>query len=286
MKHFLSPKEVAAALGVSESTVRRWVDGGVINVSRTAGGHRRIRVSDAIQYARSARMPLVRPDVMDLPHAPTDGAATDESESLFAALHAGDVQRARGLVLAWYMDGRSIASICDGPMRLAMQRLGELWQHDEAGIYIEHRATETCMSILHELRVLMPPVDDDAPVAVGAAPALDPYLLPSLAASTTLTSLGWRAINLGADTPLAPLGQLAIDGEARLAWLSISTVEARQSLTGEFASFARALRENLITLTVGGRESSDLPVAGHENIHVLESMAELAAFATGLAQSK
>ena len=37
-----SPKQVAERLGVSESSVKRWLDQGVVPVLRTAGGHRRI----------------------------------------------------------------------------------------------------------------------------------------------------------------------------------------------------------------------------------------------------
>jgi len=37
-----SPKQVAQRLGVSESSVKRWLDQGVVPVLRTAGGHRRI----------------------------------------------------------------------------------------------------------------------------------------------------------------------------------------------------------------------------------------------------
>jgi len=37
----LSPRELAEALGVSESSLKRWVDAGKIAASRTEGGHRR-----------------------------------------------------------------------------------------------------------------------------------------------------------------------------------------------------------------------------------------------------
>ena len=52
MKSVLSPKELAAAIGVSESTLKRWADDGLIVFSRTAGGHRRIRLAEAIRFIR------------------------------------------------------------------------------------------------------------------------------------------------------------------------------------------------------------------------------------------
>ena len=40
----LSPRELAEAVGVSESSLKRWADRGRVHVHRTEGGHRRIPV--------------------------------------------------------------------------------------------------------------------------------------------------------------------------------------------------------------------------------------------------
>ena len=66
MRSQLSPKELGEAIGVSESSIKRWIDEGVIRASRTAGGHRRIALADAVQFVRSAGLPVVRPQVFGL----------------------------------------------------------------------------------------------------------------------------------------------------------------------------------------------------------------------------
>ena len=83
-----SPKDLATAIGVSESSVKRWVDDGTIDASRTAGGHRRIPLSEAIRFIRQRRTPVVRPDLLglrDLATLQKDGDATggDSSEQFF-----------------------------------------------------------------------------------------------------------------------------------------------------------------------------------------------------------
>jgi MerR family transcriptional regulator, light-induced transcriptional regulator len=48
----LSPKALAAAIGVSESSLKRWADEGRLAAERTAGGHRRIAVAEAVRFVR------------------------------------------------------------------------------------------------------------------------------------------------------------------------------------------------------------------------------------------
>lgn len=62
MKPLLSPRELAQAIGVSESSIKRWIDDGLIGATKTAGGHRRIAGSEAIRFvrevARSCSVPM------------------------------------------------------------------------------------------------------------------------------------------------------------------------------------------------------------------------------------
>src|SRR5687767_2559257 len=86
----LTPKDLAAAIGASESSLRRWIDSGDIRVSRTAGGHRRIPLGEAVQFIRKIGAVIVRPEVLNMPPAPIlgDTASVDEGR-LFAALREG-----------------------------------------------------------------------------------------------------------------------------------------------------------------------------------------------------
>ena len=59
MRHVLSPKELAQAIGVSESSLKRWADEGLLRATRTAGGHRRIPLAEAIRFLRDTQATLV-----------------------------------------------------------------------------------------------------------------------------------------------------------------------------------------------------------------------------------
>ena len=64
MKPLLSPKDLAQAIGVSESSIKRWVDNGEIQATKTAGGHRRIPISEAVRFLRETRSGLVNPEAI------------------------------------------------------------------------------------------------------------------------------------------------------------------------------------------------------------------------------
>jgi excisionase family DNA binding protein len=186
----LSTRQLAQAIGVSESSVKRWVDDGALSAVRTVGRHRRIPVAEAMRFVRDTSAHLVRPAALGLAAgaiSAVDGDAGDTADRLTEWLLAGAGPEVRDLLQGLYLRGRSIAAIIDGPLRTAMRRVGERWRHDPEGVLMEHRATDICAQWLHQLRARLP-VDADAPVSVGGAPPGDPYVLPSLAVAAALAA--------------------------------------------------------------------------------------------------
>ena len=285
MNHGLSPKTFAEAIGVSESSVKRWVDQGHLSAVKTAGGHRRILRAEALRYIRAHRLPIVRPDRLDLPSAV---AATGEHEgapdaALYALLVEGRAEEAVALLLSLYLDGRSVGSISDDALHPAMARIGELWQRDEAGVVIEHRATAIALSALTELHRALP-APASGPVAVGGAPSGDPYLLGTLAASAVLTAEGYVAVNLGPDTPPRHLARAAAMHSARLVWLSVTAEPSDARLEAEVDRLAAELARQGALLALGGRLAHTLSLPERSNLFRGRTMGELAAFARGVAR--
>lgn len=297
MKSMLSPKALAQAIGVSESSLKRWADDGRITVARTAGGHRRIPVAEALRFVRETGLSLAHPEVMGLPElgdaraelGVTDNPLRRGQELLFDALNGGDEAKARGVVLDLYLSGHSVAGIFDGPIRNSMAQLGELWLHSDAGIYIEHRATDICLHILALLRSMAVPPGErrqDQPVALGGAPSGDPYVMPSLMATIVLAETGYRDVNLGPETPMNALLAAVGHYRPRLVWLSCSVGQAMPPHR-ELAQLLDLLGGAGGVLAMGGRSLADVgPLPRRDNLQVVTTMAELAAFARGLLGAK
>lgn len=266
----LSPKELADALGVSESSLKRWTDAGRLRAARTGGGHRRIPLDEALRFIRATGTPVARPELLDLPEL--DAVAPDVS--LYALLEAGDARAVRGWLMGRYLAGASVADLCDGPLRAALYQLGELWRHGPDGIVVEHRATDVCLQAIAHLRGTFE-AGPDAPLAIGAGPEDDPYLLPAAMAAAVLASAGMRVTNLGADTPLAALERAVADQEPALVWISAtaSLPPARGRAIGRYLG---SLPPTTVAV-IGGQHRATIPA--EPGVRVLGSMRELAAVA-------
>jgi hypothetical protein len=266
--------------------MKRWADEGLVQATRTVGGHRRIPLSEAIRFIRHIGATITHPDILGLqelatlPAAATSGKSA--GEALYAALESGDAAVCRGLVQSMYVGGMSVAQICDGPVREAMVRMGELWLHQEWGIAVEHRATDICIQALNQLRFLQPAPRDDAPVALGGAAEEDPYMLPSLACAAVATEAGLRDINLGPRTPLRVMLNAAKHYHASLVWITISTASEPRKLAEDLANMANALQPQRCSVIIGGRSAGQFLPADIPGVHTSGTMAQLSAFARGL----
>jgi methanogenic corrinoid protein MtbC1 len=285
MGPIISPRQLAEAIGVSESSLKRWADDGQVRVSRTSGGHRRITVGEAIRFIRGIRAPLLKPELLGLRDLPTEGdsALSPESapERLFGHLREGRAREARGLVISQYLEGQTVPEIADDCIRAAMARLGELWKHDQAGVFIEHRATDICIQAVEQLRQLVEPPTPHA-VALGGALSGDPYLIPSLLAATALAAEGWQAVNLGPDTPFEALLEAEAQHKPMLVWISVSTNRDAGEVRLAIEHLVTRLSETGVTLALGGQALPDFSPQAGALVHRCQSIAELVAVAQSL----
>ncbi len=247
MEQLLSPRQAAAMIGRSESTVRRWCDREEVAYKQTPGGHRRLLRSSVL--ARAQQLGLRVAGVTD---APEHRATTDElSDQLVAHLVDGRLAEAQRLIVDLVSGSLPVADVCDAVIAPALARLGQLWAAGELAIYQEHAATQTVVASVLAATHNMPATGHD--VAVCAALSGDPYLLGPLMTGLVLRSEGFEPLQLGTDTPAAQILKAAQAHDAKLVALSIGSVVDTAATVASVNMLSDALAKRGCKLVVGGR---------------------------------
>jgi excisionase family DNA binding protein len=252
---YLSTVMAASVLAVSVSTVKRWVDEGVLPAHRTAGGHRKLLRAEVLALARQGDLPRGN---LTMVHAPseTDGAVDFEiaAMDLWRTLRDGDGKIARAIVRSAYESGVAIENIADELIAPAMKKLGHDWETSRIDVWQEHRGTQICVAALYDLKEdLEARAEKSRPVAVGGAPEGDPYLLPTLLAQYVMLDAGWEAINLGPNTPLASLARAVRELRPRLLWLSVSYLENSKTFLEGYKDLYRMAERHGVAVVAGGQ---------------------------------
>lgn len=303
MQNPLTTRQVAEALQVSESSVKRWCDRGVIPTVRTAGGHRRIPLAGFMRYLEETNQRVVSPV---LPGAgataaagslatggASTGAARDNPQGSLQdlqiafreALAQGDEQRCREILISWYGRGESMPGVSDDLIASSFHELGDHWQHGDIEVYQERRGCEICNRLIHELSRMLPAPPPNAPLAIGGTPAGDQYTTPTRLIELVLREAGWQAMNLGSNLPLETIRSAVLDHRPRMLWLSISHLENEQRFVEDYTEFYRGLPASL-TVVIGGQALHDglRPQLGYTGF--CDNLRQLHAFATALLQRR
>ncbi len=233
---FLTSAEAAALLGVSASTVKRWVDDGTVLSERTLGGHRRIRreVVDAL-----------------LQHG--EPAQPDDDDLLALLLSAQPGRDLEARLIALRAAQRSVGDFADA-LTPALHEMGARWARGELAIADEHIASERLARALARLAEWTP-VPRGAPVALLATAAEEEHTLGLSLAELCLRENGWEPRWVGRRTPTDALVDLIARARppASLVVLSASVVASdAHSLLRQAQLVARACHSNGATLVLGG----------------------------------
>lgn len=253
MQQVFSPKQVARAIGASESSVKRWCDRGLLETVKTVGGHRRVALSGVLHFLREKNHALVVPEELGLPteiglaRTSLQASKTEFNE----ALASGNYPVCRRILLEQFLAQHSIGSICDEVIVPAMQAMGDGWCNSTIEVFEERRGCDIAMRLLFELRSMISQPKGDAPLAIGASVEADPYSLPTRMVELSLIESGWNATSLGCGVPLSSLKKAIQSESPRLFWLSVSAIEDEEKFVEEYRDLFSACDK--VAVVLGGR---------------------------------
>ena len=280
----LSPRQVADALGVSESSIKRWSDDGLMATQKTAGGHRKLARADVLRFVREQGYDIGKPELLGLARVArdpfVDRAVRDQ---LVAALVAGDAEAIRRLLVALVIRGEPLTAIFDELLAAALHEIGAQWEHGGVRVFQEHRAIELVHRALHEIRQLLTRrLPARRPTAIVATLSGDPYTVATTMAELTLYDAGWSVTNLGADNPAHTLVEAISSLRPRLICIGINWVGELEPFAAGYASIDAAARSERAALVIGGVRTTPALRAKIHYATCCASMRELADFASSL----
>lgn len=252
---YVSTAQVARAIGVSVTTVKRWVDEDILPAHRTPGGHRKLMVNDVLRLVREGNFPHADLSQLRVPAAAFEDADPRQLYAQFAAaLAEPDADAVRSIIHGAYRNGMAVSEIADRLISPAMAAVGHAWESGQIGVMQEHRSTQACVAALYELRgILRAQAESDRPVAVCGAPEGDHYVLPALLSKLVLLDAGWNAINLGPNTPAAAFADAIAQYRPALVTLSISHLNDPHQFLRNYRDLYRACEQAGVPVAVGGR---------------------------------
>jgi MerR family transcriptional regulator, light-induced transcriptional regulator len=253
-EHF-SPKQVARAIGVSESSLKRWCDRGLIPMAKTVGGHRRLPLDGVMEFLRSQGHALQHPELLGLPATvgQTDWTLDRAQERLRAALVEGDEEVCLQIVVDIYLAGHPVCVICDRLITAAFHEIGEMWECGNVEVYEERRACELCLRIVHELRRMVNGHSGAGPLALGGTLDGDPYTLAVSMAELVLRDTGWNAHSLGHLLPFETVKAAIERDQPRLLWLSVSAIRDQTSFAEHMLSLFEVAHLHRTAVVLGGK---------------------------------
>ena len=254
----LTTKDVAGLLLVSEATVKRWADSGLLLPEKTVGGHRRFSIQSV---ARLRREQGIAPAVL----SPAKRTGTKivsrrlpSAESFSELLLSDNEAEAAAQLIDAYLQNHALVAIFDETATNAMHRVGNLWFNGTITIADEHLATRVMLGALQKLRGIVVPEHATGLRGVTCGIEGDLHELPVHMAEIILESEGWDISNLGPNTPLFTLRDLVARKKPDLVCISARSIVDLDRATAEYSQLRKIIEKINGATVLGGEAFRDL----------------------------
>lgn len=252
----LTTREVACLCRVSDATVKRWDDAGLLKSERTRGRHRRFRAEEVVRFQREQGLGLKQT------HADAsvikskfhrNENKTHSDSAFFNSLIAGCEESAANTLITAHLHGKTLTEIFEEFVCSSMCLIGELWYDGEISITQEHLATRAVCSAIYKLRNALPVPEMTNQLAICCAVEGDYHELPTHLAQMTIENEGWEVINFGANTPLYCLADEVLQHSPDAVCISAAIINDLERLSRDYKNFCEHISKLKVPILLGGK---------------------------------
>lgn len=266
----LTTKEVARLCRVSDATVKRWHDAGLLISERTNGGHRRFRAEEVARFQRESNLGLKNFHGDESAKSATSRRkarknfstnnffAEGSAEHLFFnALIAGREEEASNILINEFLHNQPLCEIFDNVISKSLRVIGELWYRGEISIAQEHLATHTTLSAVHKLRNIVPVAESNNLLAMCCAVEDDFHELSTHLVQILLESKGWEVFNFRGNMPLYTFADEILHYSPNLVCISATIISDLERFSRDFKEFQTKTAKLKFPTVLGGRVFAD-----------------------------
>jgi excisionase family DNA binding protein len=255
-----STADIATAMGVSESSVKRWIDTGTLRAEKTPGGHRRVALTDFYNFLRATGKKLVSAEAIGLPESAEVGPKS-LLEVCRTSLQIGDAFTFESALQILRLTEPNAAAFLDKTVFPAFKAVRATCNHPSEECLVLHRAIGVTKAALKS--TMTPPVEalpSGSPRVVLADIGYEVDGIPTLFAEAAVWDMA-QCLQLGTCVPSAVI-EGALDGfNASVLWLSASGAARRNAINADFQSIlTRASQRQIKVVVFGDAVPKVLPV--------------------------
>lgn len=253
----LTTRDVAALLLVSEATVKRWADDGLLLPKKTVGGHRRFSIQSIARLRREQGIAPAAQSPAKRAGKKIVSGRLPSAEGFSELLLSDNEAEATAQLIDAYLQNHALATIFDTTITDAMHRVGDLWFNGTITIADEHLATRVMLSALQKLSAIVVPGPATGLKAINCGIEGDLHELPTHLAEVIFESEGWDISNLGPNTPLFTLRDMVAHKKPDLVCISARSIVDLDRATTEYAQLRKVIEKINGTMVLGGEVFRD-----------------------------
>ena len=253
----LTTKDVARLLLVSEATVKRWADDGLLLPKKTVGGHRRFTIQSVARLRHEQGIAPAAQSPTERVRKKTVPGRLPSADSFSDVLLSDNEAEATAQLIDAYLQSHALTTLFDTTITKAMHRVGDLWFNGTITIADEHLATRVMLCALQKLRSIVVPGPATGLKAVSCGIEGDLHELPIHLAEIIFESEGWDISNLGPNTPLFTLRDMVAQKKPDLVCISARSIVDLDRATTEYAQLRRIIEKINGTTVLGGEAFRD-----------------------------
>jgi excisionase family DNA binding protein len=259
MKQSYSTKELAKMWDVSESTIKRWSDAGMLRCRKTIGGHRKFELEDVIEFQNQCD--LAKKEAAEKGKAECSGELKRLlNESDFQGLAscyrqaalAGQAVLVSSLLCQYNQHGFSLATIGEQIIKPAMHEVGEMWRTGKIRVLDEHLATLSTMEALTDLHEQVAKNASPDRLAIVGCSEGELHQLASILVRDILEAEGWKVVYLGSHTPLFSFAEAINRFKPQLVCISITMMDNLERAVRDYEALRRAALKHETKIIIGG----------------------------------